>query len=62
MLNSFFYFRDMSAKEKAFTYHRRKVQKKEQSEMYSLWVDCLYKLSIGHYVSLVELLFTDSNI
>lgn len=48
----------MSAKEKAFTYHRRKVQKKEQAEMYSLWVDCLYKLSIGHYVSLPSVLRT----
>ncbi len=41
----------MTPKEKAYTWHRRKLQKKEQAEMYSLWVDCLYKLSIGHYVS-----------
>lgn len=42
---------EMSQKERAFVYHQRKTMKKEQAEMYSLWVDCLYKLSIGNYVS-----------
>lgn len=41
----------MSPQEKVFLYHKRKVQKKKQAEMYSLWVDCMYKLSIGNYVS-----------
>ncbi|UXI15867.1 heat shock protein [Sarcoptes scabiei] len=39
---------DMCAKEKAMIYYKRKLQKKEQAEEYSLWVDCLYKLSIGN--------------
>ncbi|KAJ6219973.1 hypothetical protein RDWZM_005785 [Blomia tropicalis] len=39
---------DMTPKEKSFIYHKRKTQKKEQAEMYSLWVDCMYKLSIGN--------------
>lgn len=39
---------EMSRKERAVIYYKRKLQKKEQAEMYSLWVDCLYKLSIGN--------------
>lgn len=48
---------EMSRKERAVIYYKRKLQKKEQAEMYSLWVDCLYKLSIGNSVSFWIFLF-----
>ncbi|KAH9418838.1 hypothetical protein DERP_004164 [Dermatophagoides pteronyssinus] len=39
---------DLGYTERALIYYKRKLQKKEQAEMYSLWVDCFYKLSIGN--------------
>ncbi len=40
----------MSKMDRMKTYREREIQKREQAEMYSLWCDCLYKLSIANHV------------
>ena len=46
-----------STKEKADILHKNKIGKKELAEMYSLWADCMYKLSIGNHVCLIIKLY-----
>lgn len=36
---------------KMYLIRKRFKQKKEKSEMYSLWCECLYRLSIANHVS-----------
>lgn len=40
-----------SKDERIVLIRKRFKQRKENSEMYSLWCDCLYKLSIANHVS-----------
>ena len=45
-------YRTMTAEEKVAVLKERYKLKKKRSEMYSLWCDALYKLSIANHVSL----------
>ena len=47
----------MSKSDKMKAYRQRNEQKREMAEMYSLWCDSLYKLSIANHVMIYFFLY-----
>lgn len=43
--------KDASAEDKRKVYKERTEQKRRKNEMYSLWCDALYRLSLANHVS-----------
>ncbi|XP_059618016.1 DNA-directed RNA polymerase, mitochondrial [Phlebotomus argentipes] len=41
--------KDMTNEKKYHIYHRKMAHKRRQAEMYSLWCDCLYRLSLANH-------------
>jgi hypothetical protein len=56
MIKTCFFDRDMSAEEKKKIRRERASLKQHKQEMYSLWCNELYKLSIANKVYLTKLL------
>lgn len=44
---------DMDKKERYQIYRKRLILKRQKLEMYSLWCDALYRLSLANHVSVV---------
>lgn len=51
----------MSKDERSKLYKERAILKREKSEMFSLWCDALYRLSLANHVCIYEILI-DSNL